>query len=405
MPKLTKLYENRIIRYAILVCLTLAALVSVYQGIRNALEFSQDFQWDAAKALSMRLDPYELSKVPEEAQKYPELEEFYRFFTDKGLKQKMEANQFPSLLMLLFPMTLFSAPAARVIWLLLNLFFTAGIIYLLRKTFFEKAPTFEYAIIILLMLAGTPYRNQIGVGQHTLFAFFFFMLAVYLEKNKPAGPAGVNTGLTAFCLFISYFKYTLTAPLALFFIYKKRYAEFAASVAGHIVFTGVAAVWLKKSFLYMITAPLSVASALTSEGGLDIGVFLTGKAFYAVGAVIAVVLVVLAVKMPEGREYLLFPVLLLWACIMTYHRTYDLFVFSAVSALFFGTFAKDFGEKRQTVYAVFYVVLLITVYFLLRLFHESPASIMAAAVMYYIFTCFLTVLSVKLLGSAKKHDL
>ena len=258
----------------------------------------------------------------------------------------------------------------------------------------EIFPSIDFNV--LLMIAGTPYRNQIGVGQHTLFAFFFFMLAVYLEKKKPAGSAPLYTGLTAFCLFVSYFKYTLTAPLALYFIYKKRYAEFALSVAGHIVLTGAAAIWLKKSFLYMITAPLSVASALEGEGGIDLGVFLTGKSFYAAGAVIAVMLVFLTVKMPEGMDHLLFSLLLLWAFIMTYHRTYDLFVLSAVSMLFFGTFAKDLGEKRRFFYMVYYSVLLLTVFFALRLFHESRPSVVAAALLYYLFTAVLTADALRL---------
>ena len=38
--------------------LLLAALVSVYQGSKNALMFSQDFQWDAARALLFRINPY-----------------------------------------------------------------------------------------------------------------------------------------------------------------------------------------------------------------------------------------------------------------------------------------------------------------------------------------------------------
>ena len=147
MPFISKLYDNRIVRAAIIIVLAMLATLSLYQGVRNATLYSQDFQWDAAKALCMRLDPYELSEDPGAAAAYPELDAFYRMFTDKGLKQKMEANQFPSLLMLLAPMTVFSPYTAKTVWLVLNLLFTAGIMWLLRKTVFENLPAFDYAAL------------------------------------------------------------------------------------------------------------------------------------------------------------------------------------------------------------------------------------------------------------------
>ena len=135
MPLFARLFEKNAVRAALMCLLGFLACLSLYGGIKNALVYSQDFQWDAAKALSMRLDPYELSKDQKRAAEYPELEQFYRMFTDRGLKQNMEANQFPSLLVLLWPMTLFSPQTAKVVWLALNLLFTGGIVWLLRKTF------------------------------------------------------------------------------------------------------------------------------------------------------------------------------------------------------------------------------------------------------------------------------
>ncbi len=397
MQLLRHLKDNRAIRTAFLAVLALLAAVSVFQGARNALEFSQDLQWDAAKALAMGLDPYELSKSPEEAVNYPQLAEFYGMFTEKGLKQSMEANQFPSLLLLLYPVTLFSPAAARVVWLILNLLFTAGIIALAKKTFFEKAGNYEYAVIVLVMLAGTPFRNQLGVGQHTLFSFFFFMLAVYIDKMRPVGSDAANMLLTAFCLFVSFFKYTLTAPLALYFLYRKRYAALAVSAGLHVILTQVSAVWLGKSFIYMIKAPLEVASALAAEGGIDLGVLLGGKLSYAVAFVIAVALMLICIRMPEEKEYLLFPMLILWSLILTYHRTYDFFVLIFASMPFFSGISPSpeavFG-KKHALYAVWYVVLVIAVFFLLRLFGENNASKIATGVLYYAFTLVFTAVCI-----------
>ena len=400
MPLVSKILENRIIRAAIIIVLAMLAAVSVYQGARNALEFSQDFQWDAAKALCMRLDPYELSHDTEKALTYPELAEFYRMFTDKGLTQKMEANQFPTLLMLLAPMTVFAPATAKILWLILNLLFTAGIIFLLRRTFLERQSAFWFAFTVLLMLAGTPYRNQIGVGQHTLFAFFFFMLAVYADKRRKGVTAG-STAIVSVCLFVSYFKYTLTAPLALYFVYKKRYKELVLSVAGHVILTAAAALWLKKSFIYMITAPLGVASALASEGGIDLGVLIGGLPAFVLAFVIAAILFVITIRMPEKKEYILVPMLIMWSLILTYHRTYDFFVLSAVPVMFGDGLSSDHGEKCTVFMRSWYAVLIAEIYFALRVFGENSQSLVAAGIVYYGFTAAVTWLAIKLLRNKK----
>lgn len=394
MQSLRHWKDNRTVRVAVLALLALMAVVSVVWGARNAMEYSQDFQWDAARALRGGMDPYEMSyleRISEE--EAPELAGFYRMFTDKGLTQKMEANQFPSLLMLLFPLTYFDPALAKCLWLVLNLAFTAGIAILLKMTFFENADIYEYTAAILLMLAGTPYRNQLGVGQHTLFAFFFFMLAVYIEKKDVSkSPAGCL--LIAACLFVSYFKYTLTAPLALYFIYKKRYRELVISVAAHVILTGVFAVRLGKSYVYMIKAPLEVASNLAAEGGIDLGVLLGSPLCYAVALIIAILLVVITVKMPQNCDNMLISLLILWSLILTYHRTYDFFVMSAAAAFVSPGETED-RKENVAVWFLAYTLLIVSVYFGLRVFNENTFSKICVGILYYAFTIAFTYRTVK----------
>lgn len=377
------------IRTALLIVLALLAALSVFFGVRNAIAFSQDFQYDAAKALAMGLDPYELSKEPEKALEYPELSRFYAMFTDQGLKQKMEANQFPSLLMLLIPMTFFPPQAEKIVWCALNLLFTALIFFLLDRTFFEGLPRYDRAVIYLLTLAGTPYRNQLGVGQHTLFSLCFFLLAVYIEKKQPY-KASANTLLVAFCLFVSYFKYTLTAPLALYFVYKRRYKELLLSVAGHVLLTEAAALYLDKSFMYMITAPLAVASNLASEGSMDFGVIFPGIWALAAASVVCAVLLFMALKLPEGAGDILFAVLVLWSLVIVYHRIYDFFALSCVAVVFYTDLFADRGPIRQSLMKALYVLGVFMLYFGMKLTGESPASVAFTAILYYSFTILLT---------------
>ena len=382
------------IRAAILIALALLAALSVYQGVRNALTFSQDFQWDAAKALAMGLDPYELSQNPQKASEYPELSEFYRMFTERGLKQKMEANQFPSLLMILFPMTLFPAGIAKVVWCALNLAFIALIFFLLDRTFFEGLPGYDRAVIYLLTLAGTPYRNQLGVGQHTLFSFCFFMLAVYLERKHPL-KSTANMLLIALCLFVSYFKYTLTAPLALYFVYKKRYKELILSVAAHVILTQAAALYLQKSFIYMIKAPLVVASLLASQGGFDFGVIFPGVWAMVAAAIVCAVLLYIALKLPEGTEDILFTVLVMWSLVLVYHRIYDFFVVSCAAAVFYTGLFKDNGKIKEGIMRALFALTVLMLYFIMKLLGDSAASLAVTAVLYYTFTLLLTYYVIK----------
>lgn len=377
----------------ILIVLAILAAVSILQGCRNAALYSQDFQWDAAKALYLGYCPYEQSMNP--------TPEFLSLGYEEVYKQ-MEANQFPSLLMLLWGYIFLSPMAARYAWIVSNLFFTAAILFLLRKTFFKDCSLFEFSAMSLLMLAGTPWRNQMGVGQHTLFSFMFFMLAVFLDDlRKGSEKKALLFWLQTLCLAVSYFKYTLTAPLALYFVYKKRYKELAFSVIIHVIMTVYAAIHLGEPFINMIKEPLQVAANLTGEGSIDIGAVLgSGSMVMILSALIMLVLFGLSVFLKAGREKELFALLLMWSLIMTYHRSYDFWVLAVVYPMYAGFAFKNkeagsffnkniSGINRITV--VYYFVLLLYIFFGLRFFDESQFSLNIAMVLYYVFTFMMTV--------------
>lgn len=376
------------VRVTVYIVLILLSALSIFQGVRNALRFSQDFQYDAALALRCGIDPYEVSLSPEGVPEDSRLSDFYRVFEESGAPQKMEANQFPSLLMLLFPMTVFPYETARVLWTILNLIFTALIIILLRKTFLKDADRDVFNILMLLMIAGTPWRNQVGVGQHTLFSFFFFLLSVYLSEKNMTIPSGL-------ALSVSYFKYTLTAPLAVYFLYRKKYREFFISLIPHIIGTFVGAAMLGKGFLDMIREPLKVASALAGEGSVDIGALTGGSAIgYFLTLLIMVLCVAAAFLLPQGKDRMFFSLLLLLSLIMTYHRTYDYFVLSAAAAgtvLGEGRGSGTDLSAREKVILCFYALTVFTFFFLLRVFNESTPSLFFAAGVYYlnimVYTC------------------
>lgn len=392
------LWQNKGVRIAIVVVLSAMVLISVVQGSRNAVKFSQDFQWDAAKAFSMKIDPYDESLSPSGALNSGSLKDFYDRFESINAPQKMEANQFPSLLMLLLPYTFMTPDAARIAWLISNLIFTAGIIVLLRATFLKSVPDYEFSVLMLLMLSGTPFRNQIGVGQHTLFSLCFFLLAVwFLDKKWGNIPS-------ALALTVSYFKYTLTAPLALYFIYKRKWKEFATSVLIHVALTEVAALWLNESFMDMLIKPLKVSSALASEGGLDFGALFNGSSIaFVLAGLVMIALFVLALKLPDEQDGLLIGILVLWSLIITYHRTYDFFAMVVAAAL---VGAKGWNERSLTdkIRLAGFVFITLLVFYELRVFDEALPARIATGILYYAYTIFITISAFMLIKNKKENN-
>ncbi|MDO4187738.1 MAG: glycosyltransferase family 87 protein [Lachnospiraceae bacterium] len=378
------LISNKKIRTALLVIMALLACVSLLQGVRNAVRDSQDFQWDAMKVFSMRINPYDESDSMNPSGILDEYgyDEYYL---------QMEANQFPSLLMLLLPFAPLKPLTARYVWIVCNLVFTFLIILLLRKTFLKDLDGYWFSIISLLMIAGTPYRNQMGVGQHTLFAFCLFLVAVYYSEYCEKR----NAIVTTLALFVCYFKYTLTVPLVLYFVYKKRYKEVIISAFMHVILTGVSAWWLSDSFLNMIIKPLKVSSNLAAEGGLDISALLKGSPIsYFLALIIMVVLLAMAVKLPEGCDRSYISVLALWSLIITYHRTYDFFVMIVAVALFLEM--KELDKLK-----IYYIVTTLAVFFVLRLFHEADLSKIVVGAMYYALTFVVTYKVMRLIWTRK----
>lgn len=390
-----KIFNNKKIVNIAIIVLALLAAVSLVQGCRNAIRDSQDFQWDATKIFSLKINPYDESLSPTGILDEYGYDEYYL---------QMEANQFPSLLMILLPFTLLKPLAARYTWLVFNLFLTALMIFLLRKTFLKDINKNEFVILSLLMLAGTPYRNQIGVGQHTIFAFTFFLLAVYISeyaKTFNRDECGKSLSIVRFiivslCLFICYFKYTLTVPLVLYFIYKKRYGEIALSVIMHVILTYVSAIWLDNSFIDMIVKPLKVSSNLAAEGGLDISALLNGSIVaYVILLIVMISLFILAVVLKDGMECSFISVLALWSLIITYHRTYDFFIMIIVAGGIYELGKLDIFKIEKNAKALdslnnYFYLSLILVFFVLRVFSENMFSKIVVGVFYYILTFIFT---------------
>lgn len=307
--------ENSLRKIKILACvgLLLLTIVSLGMGIKKSIYCSTDFQWDSVKVLSMKVDPYVASGDPTN-EYYSMYEEYY---------DRLEANQFPSLLWLLIPYTIFEPDIAKVVWMLSNLIFLGGTIIVLRKTIWKKMEHIDFLLVVLALLASSPIRNQIFLGQHSIFSIFFVFLAIYF-MNK-------NETLSGIMLAVSYFKYSLTAPIMLFFLYKKKWKPVIVSGVIHVVLSLFSAIWLQRNVFDMMLAPVRQASWLSSSGFADVAAILSMFGFKGLAGTIITVVVFIALAIwclttKNTNEYQVLIVLIMWSLIFMYHRKYDYFV-------------------------------------------------------------------------------
>ena len=307
--------ESSINRIKVVSCVVLLilAIISLGLGIRKSIHSSTDFQWDSVKVLSQRVDPYIASGDPTN-EYYSMYEEYYG---------PLEANQFPSLLWLLTPYTVFGPETAKVAWMLSNLLFLTGLVIVLRKSIWKKMERIDFLLVSLTLLASSPIRNQIFLGQHSIFAVFFVFLAIYFINS--------NEMLSGIMLSISYFKYSLTAPVMLFFLYKKKWKPIAVSGIIHIVLSVFSAIWLHRNIIDMMLAPVKQASWLTSSGFADAAAVLSlagirGSLGTIITVVVFLALAIWCLTTKNKNEYQILIILVLWSLIFMYHRKYDYFV-------------------------------------------------------------------------------
>ena len=197
---------------------------------------------------------------------------------------------------------------------------------LVKYLFFDKLyvgtnNTLIYIIFAAVFLAGTPLRNSIGNGQNNIISFFFLLLSLWLSEKDHRVLAGISLSATLF-------KYTLTVPLFLYYIYKRKYKEIIIAAIIHILLTLFASVWLGASPVELIIMSLRVSSNLSAQGMYDICSVFTIQGI-TVSAMLFIIMAAFvyycSVKLP-GHDNDVIAMLAVFALIFVYHRIYDYFV-------------------------------------------------------------------------------
>lgn len=306
--------EMRIItklKYVVLVLLTVAACISLGQGLNNAIlrqDGSKDNKWDSSRALLEHTDPY-------------------RAFLDSNGKSPFTLSQAPSYpasgLVFLWPFAVWEWSVAKILWAISNLLFTAIILFCLFWLLPIDTSRITKLLIATLFVAGTPWRNVVGNGQYALFTLAFFLLAIVMFQRSAKG-AGIP-------LAVSWFKYTIAFPLSLFFTRSKRgWATILVATAIHAALTIFIAIWVDTSPVNLLLGTIQVAQYSTDRGYLDVFAIasqlgLSSKLVPAVFALVILGVTYSAVRRDDDDLSCL-SILSMAAMTVVYHRIYDFMV-------------------------------------------------------------------------------
>ena len=228
------------------------SLLSLYGGFTNAAfkdTRSQDYQWGPSKALLEHKNPYDL----------------YKDWLDGKIPKPYKMSQAPnypaSAYIFLWPYASMSWDNARLFWAISNIIFTVLILIGLIRLFPIKRLDLQL-LIIMLFIAGSAWRTTIGSGQHGLFALAFFIWAIIIANKSEL--------LSGFFLSIAWFKYTITFPLSLFFLYRKNYKTLLVSAVIHIILTLFVSYWIDQPVTQFFFGSVQIAINLPGFGDIDI---------------------------------------------------------------------------------------------------------------------------------------
>ena len=234
----------------------------------------------------------------------------------------MHPVQIPSALMLLWPYSGLSWPAAKIAWLITNLLCTAGLLLLAFRRFLPDRSPWTYAAIASLFVIGTPWRNAFANGQHGIVSLFFFLTAMELADRRRSLWAGA-------ALAVSLIKYSTTLFLLPWFVFKRQWLVLAAAAAIHGVMTIAISLWLGTPPWTLVAGSLRVGGGdLLFSGFLDMFAWAHALGLPALVPTLtatAVLLLLLGMALAKrvANEDLFLAALCLSALSLVYHRAYD----------------------------------------------------------------------------------
>lgn len=205
-------------------------------------EHSEDFQWKPTRVLVQGENPY-ASYLSGEQKGWKADEEGVYFFPNYPIT----AYGF------LLPLGMLDHDTATSIWSLVNIGAGLGCLVLLW-IISGKGRGYWWLIAGCLFFASTSVRDLISIGQHSIPVIFCLLAAVWASGRKWVWLSGVFLAL-------SWIKFTITVPLGVWFIWKKRWKEAAIALGIHLVTFAWICLWTKTGPITYLTGFQEMAKA------------------------------------------------------------------------------------------------------------------------------------------------
>jgi GT2 family glycosyltransferase len=193
-----------------LASVAVVALISLAQGSRNAWDLSNDLRlrYQTARLMLAGENPHHIKATRE-------ITPGAGAIIGQDLRS-FAPDYLPSAMLPMLPLALLSWGQARLVWLLTNLASALLLVGLLRRWPEVSAiPWRHFLIAVCLWIAGTPFRNNLGLGQNCVFALALTLAAASAQARGRCLLGGV-------LLALGLFKYAYVWPLVLFLFVLNR---------------------------------------------------------------------------------------------------------------------------------------------------------------------------------------
>jgi len=232
--------KDRIVKHLVKFILSSMILLAVYLNVlmfeKAITSESGDFQWQPTRELLRHQNPYE------------------SFLSDNLFMAQMPLYPLTGYI-LLIPYAVMDWEYAKIAWALTNYLATFVLLYCLQKLW-KIQNTMIVVFLCSAFLISKPYRNVICYGQHDLFVLALFVWSsVLAKKNKYL--AGILLGL-------SWFKYSTTFPLSLYFIFKQGWKHILIGILTQCFLFMLVCLWIWQSPLHILTTYLDALKLHTS---------------------------------------------------------------------------------------------------------------------------------------------
>jgi hypothetical protein len=221
---------------------TLLAVASIADGVRNSSTRSQDMQWSPERLFTRHMDPWAV---------YLSGDPGHRILLSQV------PNYLHELYVLLLPLGWLSFSDAKILWALCNLalmMMSCACIARLYDLSLRRA-----WLLFVIFFAGTPARVVLGNGQMTALVLACFALWALEQSSRARG----------LLLGLSYAKYSVAPPLALFLLLRRRWRLLAYSALPPLASLGFVFFWLRTTPLrVLLLEPFLVATNGNVSPGL-----------------------------------------------------------------------------------------------------------------------------------------